>query len=108
MKKKTLIISAALAGALIAVCVFIRLNYQEQICVNGTVYTQKGDNVSALPDNSVKIGSLERVIHRSTEMPRENMTATNVDEKYAGCPIYRSGDTVLLEDYSGFYIPFEK
>ena len=45
----------------------------------------------------------------STSDPSIDFTATNLDEKYAGCPIYQleGGQTIYLEDYSGFYIPFE-
>ena len=107
MKKKVIIILAVVVCILVAVVAFNHFGYQEQICVNGTVYTQKGDNSIELPDDSVELGYLEGITHRSTNSPSEDFTATNLDEKYAGCPIYQSGETIYLEDYSGFYIPFK-
>ena len=58
----------------------------------------------------MELGILRSITHRSVSNPTEDFTATNLDEKYAGCPIYQSGENnciIYLEDYSGFYIPFE-
>lgn len=78
--------------------------------VNDAIYMQKGNEVIELPDGSVEIGYLSGISHRSTANPMGNFMATNIDEKYGGCPIYQSGDNesiIYLEDYNGFYIPFE-
>ena len=71
--------------------------------------TQKGENIASLPANSTELGYLRSITHNSTSDPSIDFTATNLDEKYAGCPIYQleGGQTIYLEDYSGFYIPFE-
>lgn len=85
------------------------VSYSESIRVNGVIYTQDGDDVSALPEGSTEIGMLEGVYHRSKELPDKDYYATNIDEKYAGCPIYQSGAefaVIYLEDFAGFYIPF--
>ena len=73
------------------------------------LYIQKGENITSLPANNMKLGHLRSITHNSTSDPSINFTATNLDEKYAGCPIYQSEDyqTIYLEDYSGFYIPFK-
>lgn len=97
----------AIIMSAVAIVGFNHFAYQEQICVNGTIYTQKGDNTTELPDNSVELGYLKEITHRNTDSPSKDFTATNLDEKYAGCPIYQSGEIIYLEDYSGFYIPFK-
>lgn len=107
MKKKLIAILAVAVCIAVAVVAFNHFAYYEQICVNSTVYTQKGNNTTVLPDDSVELGYLKGITHRDTDSPSEDFTATNLDEKYAGCPIYQSGETIYLEDYSGFYIPFK-
>ena len=70
---------------------------------------QKDNIIAELPAGSVELGYLRGISHRSTSNPMGNFMATNLDEKYGGCPIYQSGDNnqiIYLEDYSGFYIPF--
>lgn len=89
--------------------IFDHFVYQEKIAINGVIYIQKGENITSLPANNTKLGHLRSITHNSTSDPSINFTATNLDEKYAGCPIYQSEDyqTIYLEDYSGFYIPFK-
>lgn len=112
-KKAILICATAVITIAIIGCIALAYNhfaYKEEIAVNGAVYTQKGDNVSVLPADSVELGYLRSISHRSVENPTGDFTATNLNEKYAGCPIYQSAgndSTIYLEDYSGFYIPFE-
>lgn len=107
MKKTVMISLAVVVCILISVVALNYLSYQAQIFVNDTVYTQTGDHVAELPDNSVELGYLKGITHRSTDHPSKNFTAANLDEKYAGCPIYQSGDIIHLKDYDGFFIPFE-
>ncbi|MBE6639926.1 MAG: zf-HC2 domain-containing protein [Ruminococcaceae bacterium] len=112
-KKALIICSTIVATIAIMCCVMLAVNhfaYKEEIAVNGAVYTQKGENLNTLPDGCVELGYLRGISHKSTENPTEDFSATNLDEKYAGCPIYQSADNeqiIYLEDYSGFYIPFE-
>ena len=107
MKKNVMISLAVVVCILISVVAFHHLSYQEQIFVNDTVYTQTGNHVAELPDNSVELGYLKGMTHRSTDRPSKNLTAANLDEKYAGCPIYQSGDIIYLKDHGGFFIPYE-
>lgn len=112
-KKAILVCATAVITVAIMCCIGLVYNhfaYKEEIAVNGAVYTQKGDNITLLPADSVELGYLRSISHRSVENPTGDFTATNLNEKYAGCPIYQSAgnDSVIyLEDYSGFYIPFE-
>ncbi len=111
-KKMILVCSTILATIAVIFCAFFIFNhfvYQEKIAVNGAVYTQKGENITELPSGSTELGYLRSISHRSASGPSADFTATNLDAKYAGCPIYQSEDsqTVYLKDYSGFYIPFE-
>lgn len=111
-KKIVLVCSTILATVAILFCAFFIFNhfaYQDKIAVNGAIYTQKGENIASLPANSTELGYLRSITHNSTSDPSIDFTATNLDEKYAGCPIYQleGGQTIYLEDYSGFYIPFE-
>ncbi|MBQ8389826.1 MAG: zf-HC2 domain-containing protein [Oscillibacter sp.] len=98
---------AAMCCALSAVEHFI---YQEKIAVNGAVYLQTDGEIMELPQGSVELGYLRGISHRSTGEPMGDFMATNLDEKYGGCSIYQSGENeqiIYLEDYRGFYIPFE-
>ena len=111
-KKIVLVCSTALITIAVIFCAIFIYNhfaYQDKIAVNGAVYTQKGDNVTSLPANSSELGYLRSITHKSTSDPAGDFTATNLDEKYAGCMIYEVTDSgiIYLEDYSGFYIPFE-
>lgn len=108
MKEKAIIIPVIAACILAVTVVYIRFAYQEQICVNGAVYTQEGENVSARPADSVELGTLQGITHRTTASPSENFHGTNLDVKYAGCPIYQHGEMIYLEDFGGFYIPFRR
>ena len=70
---------------------------------------QAGEGIIELPDGSTDIGALRGISHRSTANPMGNFMATNLDERYGGCPIYQSGEDdriIYLADYRGFYIPF--
>ena len=106
MKEKVIILPVIAACILAVAVLYIRFGYREQICVNGAVYTQEGENVSALPADSVELGALQGITHRTTESPSEDFHGTNLDVKYAGCPIYQHGELIYLEDFGGFYIPF--
>jgi len=105
-----IIVAAATACVVLAVCFLTNPKvYAQELKVNGVLYSQQGENISDLPNGSTELGTLDRVYHRTVEHPAEDYAATNIDEKYAGCPIYQSGnaeDTVYLYDYSGFYIPY--
>ena len=110
-KKVILVCSTILATIAIILCalfIFNHFAYQEKIAVNGAIYTQKGENITALPADSIELGYLRSITHKSTSDPSVDFTATNLDEKYAGCPIYQSEDeeVIYLYDYGGFYIPF--
>lgn len=78
------------------------------IQVHGADHYRSGDPITQLPEGSVPLGELISITHRTTKLPEEDFTATNLDEKYAGCPIYSSPDpnTIYLMDYSGVYLPF--
>lgn len=112
-KKIVLICSTVIITVAIVCCAIFAFNhfaYKDEIAVNGAVYTQSGKNITTLPVGSTELGMLNSITHRTTSNPTEDFTATNLDEKYAGCIIYQSGDSnsiIYLEDYSGFYIPFE-
>ncbi len=78
------------------------------IQVGGTDYYRSGEPVTQLPEGSVPLGDLISITMRTTQPPEEDFSATNLDEKYAGCPIYSGTDrnTIYLMDYSGVYLPF--
>ena len=111
-KKKIIIVCfaifAAVASISCAFFIFNRFVYQEKIAFNGAVYTQKGENITELPDGSTESGYIRSISHMSASDPNEDFTSVNLDEKYAGCMIYQSedGKVIYLYDYSGFYIPF--
>ena len=110
-KKVILVCSTILATIAIIFCalfIFNHFAYQEKIAVNGAIYTQNGENITELPADSTELGYLSSISHRSTSDPSVDFTATNLDAKYAGCPIYQSEDeeVIYLYDYGGFYIPF--
>ncbi|NLB61103.1 MAG: zf-HC2 domain-containing protein [Clostridiales bacterium] len=110
-KKIILVCSTILATVAIMFCalfIFNHFAYQDKIAVNGAIYTQKGENITALPADSIELGYLRSITHRSTSDPSVDYTAVNLDEKYAGCMIYQSenGEVIYLEDYNGYYIPF--
>ncbi len=113
-RKKFFLICATVAVTITilvcAVLAFTQFAYKDEIAVNGAIYTQSGKNITTLPVGSTELGTLISITHRTIANPTEDYSATNLDEKYAGCMIYQSGDDssiIYLEDYSGFYIPFE-
>lgn len=113
-RKKALLVCASIIATIMVMCctlfVVEYFVYQEKIMVNDAVYMQEGNAVIELPAGSVELGYLRGISHRSTGDPMGNFMATNLDEKYGGYPIYQSGDNdqiIYLEDYRGFYIPFE-
>ena len=103
-------LAALVVFIMVVICLSTNpVSYSESIRVNGVIYTQDGDDASTLPEGSTEIGILQGVYHRSKELPDKDYYATNIDEKYAGCPIYQSGAefaVIYLEDFAGFYIPF--
>lgn len=103
-----LIIAAVIVCAVVAVC-FLTEPYSSKILYNSRVYQQSGASVEILPENSEQVGTLIGIAHRTSDDPEKEFHATNLDEKYAGCPVYQSGadkGTIYLYDYEGFYIPF--
>ncbi len=112
-KRTILVCSTIIATLAVICCVFFAVDhfvYQEEVMVNGAVYTQTDDKITELPTGCVEIGYLRGISHNSISHPIGNFMATNLDEKYGGCRIYQSEDDnqiIYLEDYSGFYIPFE-
>ncbi|MFV0343806.1 MAG: hypothetical protein ACK5JH_13110 [Anaerocolumna sp.] len=103
-----------LIGVLIVVGVCVSLvtnslNYHQKIMVNNMVYQQKDENIDALPEGSIVLGTLESVLEREKENPPKNFQAVNIDNKYAGNALYQSdtvANTIYLEDLTGKYIPF--
>lgn len=112
-KKSTVWVSAIclVLVSVIAISLMSNVTAQNgQIAVNGLVYTQNGEPTTQQPNNSVEIGSLIGIAHSTSEEPTQNFYATNLDEKYAGCPLFQVTDDdnfIYLYDYDGFYIPFE-
>ena len=60
--------------------IFDHFVYQEKIAINGAIYIQKGENITSLPANNMKLGHLRSITHNSTSDPSINFTATNLDE----------------------------
>ena len=110
-KKPTfwVIVAAVIACAVVTVCFATNPTRSQEICVDGALYVQSGDSIIELPDGSSEIGTLKSVLHHTNEHPTEHLSSANLNEKYAGCPIYQSGtqkNVIYLEDFTGFYIPF--
>ena len=110
-KKAALVCGTALLTVILLCCAFFayqRLAYQDKIAAGGAVYVQRGVSVTQLPSGCTQLGILKSIVHQTAADPTEDFTAVNLDEKYAGCPVYLSTDaqTLYLEDYGGFYIPF--
>jgi len=105
---------AVLIGVLIVVGVCVSLvtnslNYHQKIMVNNMVYQQIDENIDALPEDSIVLGTLESVLEWEKENPKKNFQAVNLDNKYTGSMLYLSDsveNTVYLEDFTGKYIPF--
>ena len=80
-----------------------------QIRVDGEVYTLSGGEVHSIPAGSEELGALEGVSHRTAGQPKADMHGTNLDAKYAGCPLYRDvgrEDVIYLYDYAGCFLRF--
>lgn len=109
-RKPTLILVfvAAVAGVIITIC-FLTNPYASQLRLDGEIYIRQGAIVQTLPANSYLLGYLRHISHNSPQSPQEDFQATNLDAKYAGCPIYQSGSNpnlLYLYDYQGLYLPF--
>ncbi len=84
--------------------------YQALLRVGDNIYVDTGKQITELPIDSVQHGELIGIAHGTSDLPKQSFHATNLDEKYAGNPIFQVGDineTVYLYDYSGFYLQFE-
>lgn len=112
-KKPTFwIIAAALAAcAMAAVCFLTDPHpYSAEIQVDGRIYVQQEGTVAALPDGSYELGILVGILHDTQSHPEKDFSGVNLDEKYAGNPLYQSGteeDTIYLEDFGGYFLPFQ-
>lgn len=113
-RKKVVIVFSTIIATVAVLCLTLfiisHFAFKKEIAVNGAIYTQSGKNVTSLPAGSTQIGMLKGITFRSLSNPTEEFTATNLNEKYAGCELYQSGENekiIYLVDYSGFYIPFE-
>lgn len=103
------IAAAVITCSVVTVCFATNPTRSQEICVDGVLYVQSGDNIRELPDGSSEIGTLKSVLHHTNGHPTEHLSSANLNEKYAGCPIYQSGaqrNVIYLEDFAGFYIPF--
>jgi len=103
-----IIVVAIVLCVLVAVC-FLTDPHTSKIMYGGRIYKQSGSPVEVLPEGSTEIGTLIGITHRTSDDPESDFRATNLDEKYAGCPLWQSGKelgTIYLMDYSGAYIPF--
>lgn len=108
-RKKLFIFCLAIALTAAFMLTLSHVAFRAEISVNGEVYSQKGANVTVLPEGSVELGYLHSITHRTLSEPTRDFAGTNLSAKYAGCPLYRSGEdssVIYLEDYGGFYIPF--
>jgi len=96
---------------LIMFSLFVQDSYVSEIRIDNTIYRQLGDNITKLPNGFYEIGTLENIRHRTKLHPQKSFHGTNLDAKYAGCPIYAGTidhtNIIYLEDFSGFFIPFE-
>lgn len=103
------IIIAAVAVCIIAaVCLLTDpVEREAQIRVNGRVYTYVGSE-ETLTGRIWELGTLESIVHRSDEEPERDFYGTNLDEKYAGQPLYAGlNGRIYLFDEDGFFLPFE-
>ncbi len=105
-----LTVAAVVVCAAAAVCFLTDpARYDEKIQVGGQVYVWDGSTVEELPAGSQTLGTLQSIAHRTKEPPEGDFSAVNLDAKYAGNALFRSGadpDTVFLEDLKGFYLAF--
>lgn len=103
-----IIIVAVLVCIAAAVCLLTDpLEHEAQIRVNGRVYTYTGSEEN--PIGTIwELGTLKGIVHRSDEEPGEDFHGTNLDEKYAGQPLYAGLDgRIYLFDENGYFLPFE-
>ena len=110
-KKPALWITAVLAALVVALGVGLALNRPQPasyLRAGGTLYRKEAATVERLPEGSEAAGLVSSVLHNTDEIPAQEGQATNLDEKYAGCAIYRAGDRAYVEDYGGFYLVFAR
>ncbi len=105
-----MIIAAVLVCIVAAACLLtVPVEHEAQIRVDGRVYTYTGSE--EFPVGPIwEIGMLEGIVHRSGEEPEKDFYGTNLDEKYAGQPIYACLDGRLylfIFDEWGHFLPFE-
>lgn len=112
-KKKRIVALTAVIATILVLCIgygiFNHFAYQEEIAVNGAVYTRSRDTVQELPDGCEELGYLRSILHRHIGSPTVDFSGTNLDEKYGGCWLYQDPENemvIYLEDYGGYYIPF--
>ncbi len=109
-RKPTLamIIAAVIVCIVAAVCLLTDpVEREAQIRVDGRVYTYTGSEEN--PAGIIwELGMLEGIVHRSSKEPEEDFHGTNLDEKYAGQPLYACLDgRIYLFDEEGYFLPFE-
>jgi len=105
---RAMMIAAVIVCIVAAVCLLTDpMERDAQIRVNGRVYTYVGSE--EIPIGQIwELGTLEGILHRSDEEPEEDFHGTNLDEKYAGQPLYAGLDgRIYLFDENGFFLPFE-
>lgn len=110
-KKPALWITAALAALVVALGVGLALNRPQPasyLRAGGALYRKEAATVERLPEGSEAASLVSSVLHSTDEIPAQEGQATNLDEKYAGCAIYRAGDRAYVEDYGGFYLVFAR
>ena len=112
-RKKRMVALTAVIATVVAIClgygVFHHFAYQEEIAVNGAVYTRSRETVSTIPEDSVELGYLKSILHRNIGSPTADFSGANIDEKYGGCGLYQDPENemvIYLEDCGGYYIPF--
>ena len=111
-KKRIIAVTAVIATVIIlgtGYGIFHHFAYQEEIAVNGAVYTRSSETVAEIPEGSVELGYLKSILHRNIGSPTVDFSGTNLDEKYGGCGLYQDPENemiIYLEDYGGYYIPF--
>lgn len=82
------------------------LLFHGQIAAGGKVCTRQGAAVEALPDASVPAGILRSITHWTLDPPQKDLTAVNLDPRFAGAALYWDGSTLYLEDPGGGFLPF--
>ena len=110
-KKPVLWITAALAALVVVLGVGLALNRPQPasyLRAGGALYRKEAATVERLPEGSEAAGLVSSVLHSTDEIPAQEGQATNLDEKYAGCAIYRAGDRAYVEGYAGFYLVFAR